>query len=209
MTTVNVKTISGGAAGQVVLPATVFEAPENPVVVRETLNAFNTNQRQGTHSTKTRGFVSGGGIKPWKQKHTGRARAGSSRSPLWRHGATVFGPLPKDYREKVNQKKRQLAFRSVFTARAKAGRVIVVDDIAMASPRTREALAFLKAVGAEGRVLILTKGKNENLHLSTRNVPVVETRPVNAISIYDLLMADTVVLTKAALDEAGQLYGTI
>lgn len=201
MTSIALKKIDGQNAGTVELSDAVFSADRNEFVVREALNAYNANQRQGTHQTKTRGMVSGGGKKPWRQKGTGRARAGSIRSPLWRGGAIIFGPVPRDYREKVNRKKRQSAFRAVLSARATDGNLIVVDSFDLAAPKTKDALAALEKLGAKGRVLILTKGVNKNLLLSTRNTLHVKTQVSNSLDVYQLLMADTVVITREALDD--------
>lgn len=201
MTSIALKKIDGQSAGTVELSDAVFGADRNEFVVREALNAYNANQRQGTHQTKTRGMVSGGGKKPWRQKGTGRARAGSIRSPLWRGGAIIFGPVPRDYREKVNRKKRQSAFRAVLSARATDGNLIVVDSFDLAAPKTKDALAALEKLGAKGRVLILTKGVNKNLLLSTRNTLHVKTQVSNSLDVYQLLMADTVVITREALDD--------
>src|SRR5690606_24304713 len=117
MPTIELKNTNGDTVEQLKLDDAVFAAPQNAVVTREVVNAFLANQRQGTHKTKTRGEVSGGGRKPWKQKGTGRARQGSTRAPQWRGGAIIFGPVPRDYREKVNKKKRRAAFRTVLSSR--------------------------------------------------------------------------------------------
>lgn len=207
MAELKVKNQQGGDAGSVNLDAKVFEADPNAVVVREVYNAFRANQRQGTHSTKTRGHVRGGGRKPWRQKGTGRARQGSIRAPQWRGGAIVFGPLPRKYREKVNKKKRQAAFRSLLSAKVAAGEIIVVESLDFsASPKTKSVLQFLDQIGArgKGRLLIITDSKNEALVKAAGNLAGSKTDPtkvevVNAISIFDLLVASSVVVTKAAI----------
>lgn len=203
MATVSIKGIDGSAKGQFALAADVYEAPQNQVLVREVLNAYNQNQRQGTHSTKTRAHVSGGGKKPYAQKHTGNARQGSIRSPQFRHGAIIFGPLPRDYREKINRRKRRAALRAVLSARVAEGNLVVVDSLDFAKPNTKTVLATLDKLGGKGRVLVVTKGVNENLVLATRNVVGVEAAVSNAISVNDLLLADTVILTAEAADELG------
>lgn len=205
MPTIAVKTQSGGEAGSMELSSAVFEADQKGVLVREVYNAYMANQRQGTHSTKTRGMVRGGGRKPWKQKGTGRARAGSIRSPLWRGGAIIFGPSPRDYREKVNKKKRQGAFRALLSAKFANGEVIAIDDIKMGdSPKTKDAVILLQAAGAKGKTLIVTKEPNEGLVLAVRNLGSSKTTPakaqvVGALSIFDLLTCDTLLITKEAL----------
>ncbi|MEQ8822252.1 MAG: 50S ribosomal protein L4 [Sumerlaeia bacterium] len=202
MPQVTLKTMTGSEAGSIDLADSVFAAEPNEVVVREMLNAFMANQRQGTHSTKTRGMVSGGGRKPWKQKGTGRARQGSIRSAQWRGGAIIFGPQPRDYREKTNKKKRRLAFRSVLSARATDGALHVVDSLDFTQePKTRRVVDFLGKLGIDGqRVLIVTKESNASLLRSARNLPYVDVAVANAISIYDLLIADAVVMTKDAAE---------
>lgn len=205
MPTVAVKNQSGGDAGTLELSADVFDAKQNAVLVREVYNAYMANQRQGTHSTKTRGMVSGGGKKPWKQKHTGRARQGSIRAPQWRGGAIIFGPSPRDYREKVNRKKRQGAFRALLSAKLAAGEVVVVDAIDFgAEAKTAKAVAFLKALGARRKTLVVTKEKNLSLLRAIGNLSASKTMParaevVDAVSIFDLLTADTLVITQDAL----------
>lgn len=199
---ITLKRIDGTDAGSIELPSSVFEAPQNEVLVREALNAFLGNQRQGTHSTKTRGMVSGGGKKPWKQKHTGRARAGSSRSPLWRGGAIIFGPSPRDYRAKFNAKKRKAALRAVLSARREENALIVVENIDLPSAaKTKDVVALVERVQAEGAVLIVTEGVNETLVRCSANLKYwLAVRPVCEVNFYDVLVADTVVFTRAAVD---------
>ncbi|MBI1292733.1 50S ribosomal protein L4 [bacterium] len=205
MPVVTIKNQQGGDAGTVDLASGVFAAEQNAVLVREVYNAYMQNQRQGTHKTKTRGLVSGGGKKPWKQKHTGRARQGSIRAPQWRHGAIIFGPVPRDYREKINSKKKQGAFRALLSAKLERGEVIVVDAISLDAPKTKSVVAFRAAVGAKGKTLIVTAEKNENLVRATANLGSSAATPtrvgvVNAVSIFDLLTCDTLVVTKDALN---------
>ena len=208
MASVAIKSFDGADKGSMNLAADVFEAPQNQILVREVLNAYNQNQRQGTHSTKTRAFVSGGGKKPWAQKGTGNARQGSTRSPQWRHGAIVFGPLPRDYREKTNRRKRRGALRALLSVRLSEGRLIIVDALHVAEPKTKAVLAALDNLGAVGRVYIVTKEVNENLLRSTRNTLHVRTNVCNAISVYDLILADTIVMTKDAAEEIQSTLST-
>lgn len=208
MASVAIKSFDGADKGSMDLAADVFEAPQNQILVREVLNAYNQNQRQGTHSTKTRAFVSGGGKKPWAQKGTGNARQGSTRSPQWRHGAIVFGPLPRDYREKTNRRKRRGALRALLSVRLSEGRLIIVDSLNVAEPKTKSVLAALDKLGAVGRVYIVTKDVNENLLRSTRNTLHVRTNVCNAISVYDLILADTIVMTKDAAEEIQSTLST-
>ncbi len=201
MASVTLKKTDGSDAGSVELAAEIFEAPQNEVLVREALNAYLGNQRQGTHATKSRGEVRGGGRKPWKQKGTGRARAGTIRSPLWRGGCIVFGPQPRDYRTKFNTKKRKAAFRAVLSSRVSGNALIVVDDFDLsAAPRTKNLVEQMDKLGTEGRVLIITSGSNELLIRSARNLQWVDVVPAVEVNFYDVLVADTVILTKGGLD---------
>jgi large subunit ribosomal protein L4 len=205
MPSINVKNQDGAEVGSVELAANVFEAPLNAVLVREVYNAYMANQRQGTHMTKTRALVSGGGKKPWKQKHTGRARQGSIRAPQWRHGAIIFGPVPRDYREKVNAKKRKGAIRAMLSSKREAGALIVVDSIDFgATPKTKNAVEFLAKVGAKGKTLILTAAKNESLLKAAGNLAGSTQNPTRvqiaqSASVFDLLTCDTLLIEKAAL----------
>lgn len=205
MPTLTVKTQQGSENGSFDLSPQVFEVEVNPVVVREVYNAYRTNQRQGTHSTRNRARIHGGGKKPWRQKGTGRARAGSSRSPLWRGGATIFGPLPKKYQEKVPRKKRQAAYRSLLTSKLQAGEIIVVDTIDFAAePKTRNLVSFLDTIGAARKTLIVTRERNDALLKAAGNLAGSKTRPtrvevVDALSIFDLLVCDSLVIEKEAI----------
>ncbi|MBX3730737.1 MAG: 50S ribosomal protein L4 [Candidatus Sumerlaeia bacterium] len=200
MPTITVKKIDGTDAASLELSEKVFNAPQNRVLVREAANAFLSNQRQGTHATKTRALVSGGGKKPWKQKGTGRARQGSIRAPQWRGGAIIFGPQPRDYREKVNRKKRQAALRAVLSARAADGALLVVESLDLgAKPSTKAVVQLVESLGANGRVLFITEDVKPTFLLSARNLPYVEVTPVDELNVYSLLVADTVVLTRAAV----------
>lgn len=200
MPTIALKKIDGSEAGQIQLADEIFAAPQNGVLVREALNAYMANQRQGTHSTRTRGMVRGGGRKPWKQKGTGRARQGSIRAAQWRGGAVIFGPQPRDYSEKINRRKRQAALRAVLSARREEGRLIITENLDLPDlPKTKRVVEFLEAIGAEGRVLVLTEVVLDNFAVSARNIPFVAIRPINEINVYDLLLADTVIMTKAAV----------
>jgi len=189
------------------LPA-VFEAPVKPVVLREVVNRYMANQRQGTHSTKTQAMVSGGGRKPWKQKHTGRARQGSTRATQWRGGGTTFGPHPRSYWTKMPKKKRQVALRSALSDLAQKNSVFVVEDFGLsAKPKTKDALALLAALGlAEKKVLILTDAPNSTLILSARNLPNVKVSVVNNLNIYDLLYYDALILSRPALERIQEMY---
>ncbi|MEO8377628.1 MAG: 50S ribosomal protein L4 [Candidatus Sumerlaeota bacterium] len=209
MPTLKTKKQTGAAGADFELSPAVFEANQNAVLVREVYTAWMSNQRQGTHSTKTRAHVRGGGKKPWKQKHTGRARQGSIRAPQWRGGAIVFGPLPRKYKEKVNKKKSQGAFRAVLSAKHAAGEIIVIDAFDFhkkSDMKTKAVIEMLNKIGAKGKTLLVIKERNEGLQRAAGNLagsvqtPVVVST-VNSISIYDLLVANTMVITADALNE--------
>ena len=208
MPSIAIKHIRGEEVGNADFSDAVFAAPQNAYVVREAVNTHLANRRQGTASTKTRGFVSGGGKKPWKQKGTGRARGGSSRSPLWRGGAIIFGPLPRDYSQKINRKKNRAALRAVLSSRVEANRLFIVDRIDLSDePKTRRVVAMIEALGiAEGRVLFLTESVNEPLIRGARNIPYADVAVSNAICVYDLLIHDTIVATRAAVEQIQEMF---
>jgi large subunit ribosomal protein L4 len=182
------------------LPADYFDGTVNEPVLHQAVKVFLNNQRQGTHATKTRSFVSGGNQKPWKQKGTGRARQGSTRAPHWRGGGTVFGPQPRDYRTEIPRKVKQLARKSALNARAREGGLHVVERFAFRRPKTAQLAQLLVTLGVEGRkVLLLTAGQNDNLYLSGRNLPTVEVMPYPQASAYHVLWSDAVVVEEGAL----------
>ena len=181
------------------LPASLFNGIVNESVLHQVVTALLAHKRQGTHSTKTRQTIRGGGAKPWRQKGTGRARAGSNRSRLWRGGAVTFGPQPRDYAPQIPRKLKRLAISSALNARAADGAVIAVESMAMDAPRTKAIVEFVKAVKADGNVIVLTDGLKRDLYLSARNVPGVLIRPWGEASAYDILWADLVVVEETAL----------
>ena len=182
------------------LPDDVFDGTVNEPVLHTAVRAYLNNQRQGTHQTKTRSFVSGGNQKPWKQKGTGRARQGSTRAPHWRGGGIVFGPHPRDYTTDVPRKVRQLARRSALNARARETGLHVVERLRFAAPKTRELAGLLGKLGVDGgKVLVLTAAHNTNVYLSGRNLPDVEVMRYADASAYDILWADAVVVEEGAL----------
>ena len=184
------------------LPEWLFDGVVNEDVLHQVIKAYLSNQRQGTAAAKSRGQVAGGAAKPWKQKGTGRARAGTIRAAQWAGGGVAFPPIPHSWRQRVPKKVRALARRSAFNTRAQGERVVLVDSIDFEAPKTKQLLAFLAAIGAEGKTLVLTDGAKDNVHLSARNLPNVETRPFGQESAYDILWANVVVIEKAALDAA-------
>lgn len=182
------------------LPGDYFDGDVNQPVLHQAVKTYLNNQRQGTHSTKTRSFVSGGNQKPWKQKGTGRARAGSTRAPHWRGGGIVFGPHPRDYRTDIPKKVRQLARRSALNARAGDGAVLVVEKLVFEGPKTSRLMELLNRLGVAGRkVLVLTHGHNANVFLSGRNVPNLEVMSYLEASAYDVLWSEAVVVEQGAI----------
>jgi large subunit ribosomal protein L4 len=185
------------------LPATLFDGVINDSVMHQAVKVYLANQRQGTHSAKTRGEVEGGNSKPWRQKGTGRARAGSTRSPLWPGGGIVFPPKPHSWRQQIPKKVRALARRSALNDRAQNEKVVIADMPKATKPKTKDLLAFLAGMGAGGKVLLLTDGKNEQMYLSGRNVQRVSVLPFGEESVYDVLWAETVVIERSALEKDG------
>jgi large subunit ribosomal protein L4 len=184
--------------------------PENAAhIVHRALVRQMNNARQGTLSTKTRAEVRGGGRKPWRQKGTGRARAGSSRSPLWRGGGVIFGPKPRDFSVKMNRKERRLALRTAFQSRAED--LVVVQEFAdqLPRPKTQELVAAFSRWGidAEDKVLLILNERQEMIYLSARNLPNVRLISATNLNVYDLLAADRVVVTAAALEKIQEVYG--
>jgi large subunit ribosomal protein L4 len=182
------------------LPADYFDGTVNEPVLHQAVKVYLNNQRQGTHMTKSRSFVSGGNQKPWKQKGTGRARQGSIRAPHWRGGGVVFGPSPRDYRTDIPRKVKQLARKSALNARAREGAVHVVERLAFRAPKTAQLVELLSSLGLGGRkALVLTAGHNPNAYLSGRNLSTVEVMAYPEASAYDILWSEAIVVEEGAL----------
>lgn len=197
---------AGERTGERELPEVLFDGTIHEAALWQTVKAYLANQRQGTASTKTRSHVSGGNRKPWRQKGTGRARQGSTRSAQWRGGGNVFGPRPnRDFHEAVPKKVKWLARRSAYNARAQDGKIVLVEGLAPDAPKTKEVTRFLVGVGTKGNVLFLTDGQQPSLYLSARNVPGVEVQPFGTESAYDVLWADTLVIEASALARAAEV----
>ncbi|MEK6597752.1 MAG: 50S ribosomal protein L4 [Gemmatimonadota bacterium] len=188
------------ASGAFALPADYFDGTVNEPVLHQAVKTYLANQRQGTASTKTRARVSGGNQKPWRQKGTGRARAGTTRAPHWRGGGVVFGPSPRDYRTAIPVKVRRLARRSALNARAREGAFCVIEGLDFAAPKTSALVGLLEKMGLAGRkVLLLTEGIKQNVYLSARNVPGLDVLPWADASAYDVLWAEVVVAERPAV----------
>ncbi len=193
----------GTPRDRVALPGDLFDGTVNVPVMHQAVKAFLANQRQGTHATKTRGFVIGGNQKPWKQKGTGRARQGSTRAPQWVGGGTVFGPTPRKYTEIVPRQVRALARKSALNARAREGRVMIIDAFKYDAPKTSKLLQLLARLDVTTKkVLLLTDGVNQNVFLSSRNLQNVHVLPYSDVSTYHIIWSDVVLVESAALGEA-------
>ena len=198
--------MNGKKVSTVELSDAVFGITPNEKVMHAAVVNFLANQRQGTQSTKTRSEVSGGGRKPWRQKGTGRARQGSTRSPQWTHGGIAFAPKPRTYSYVLNKKVKRLALKSVLSSKAKDGEIVVVDKIAMDEIKTKKFAGFLSAVNADCKALVVTAEANENVVLSARNLPGVQTTFANLVNVYDILNAKKLVLDKAALAKIEEVF---
>ncbi len=208
MPEIEVKDINNNVVEKVTLPESIFGLEVKTALLHEAVVNYLANQRQGTHATKTRGMVRGGGRKPWRQKHTGRARHGSIRSPLWRGGGVVFGPQPRDYSYEMPKKQRRLALKTALSAKLKDGELIVVDKISFEQPKTKEMVSLLKSLGLNGNsVLIVTADKDENVYLSARNIPGVTVMRAMDLNTYQVLVHQRVVLTKDALQKIQEVWG--
>ncbi len=183
------------------LPDSLFDGVVNEGVMHQAVTTYLANQRQGTAAAKGRSDVRGGGRKPWRQKGTGRARAGTIRSPIWVGGGVAFPPIPHSWRKRLPKKVKALARRSALNDRAENDRVVLADLPVMESPKTRDLVSFLGSIAPEGKVLVLTDGTNENLYLSARNLSNVSVVEFGGESVYDVLWAYTVVIERSALDE--------
>ncbi len=184
------------------LPEWLFDGVVHEDVLHQVIKAYLSNQRQGTAAAKSRGQVKGGGRKPWRQKGTGRARAGTIRAVQFTGGGVAFPPIPHSWRERVPRKVRALARRSAFNSRAQGDRVVLVDSLEFDTPKTKKLVEMLGALGAEGKVLVLTDGVNKNLYLSSRNLLSVIVQPFGEESAYDILWANFLVIEKTALESA-------
>ncbi|MDH7512771.1 MAG: 50S ribosomal protein L4 [Clostridiales bacterium] len=199
MAKVQVLNESGQVSGEVELPARVFNYPVKAHLLHEAVVQRQANQRRGTASTKTRGEVSGSSRKPWRQKGTGRARAGSIRSPLWRKGGTIFGPKPRDYSYEIPKQVKRNALRAALSLRLAENRLLILEGAALKGAKTKEALSLLKALNVDS-ALIVDKIENKNLFLALRNMPRVRAIDPNRLSTHDVLGHEWLVLTLRALE---------
>ncbi len=186
----------------------IFGIEVKQSLIHEAVVNFLANQRQGTHATKTRGLVSGGGKKPWRQKHTGRARAGSIRSPLWKGGGIVFGPQPRDYSYKLPKKKKRLALVGALNRKLNDGEIVVINDFSIKKPKTKEMVSILKNLGLIAKsVLIVVPDKDDNILLSARNIPNVNVTRVDDLNVYDVVTHDVLLMTKETVKKIEESKG--
>ena len=206
MSTIKVLNMADAEVGTVELCDSIFGIEPNTAVVHEVVKNHLANCRQGTQSALTRAEVSGGGKKPWRQKGTGHARQGSTRAPQWTHGGIVFAPKPRDYSYVLNKKVKRLALKSVLSAKAASGELIVVDAIELPAIKTADFQKFLTAVKADGKAVVVTPEKNDTIVKSARNIPGVLTTPATILSVYDLLNAKYLVVDQRALATIEEVF---
>ncbi len=205
MPQVAVYDISGKTVGQIELSENTFGQPVNAAVLHEVVKAYLANQRQGTQSALTRAEVRGGGIKPWRQKGTGRARQGSTRAPQWRHGGVVFAPKPRDYTIRVNRKVKRLAMKSALSSKVLDQDLIVFDALNLEAPKTKEMVKVLNAVDVK-KALIVLATPDETVERAARNIPGVKTTLVGTLNVYEILKYQKLILTKESAQKIEEVY---
>ena len=206
MPKLDVLDMAGKKVGDIELSDSVFGAEVNGAVLHTAVKVYLANQRQGTQSALTRTEVSGGGIKPWRQKGTGRARQGSTRAPQWTHGGVVFAPKPRSYRLSMNKKAKRVAMKSALSDKVANDSMIVVDSIATDEFKTKKMVEMLKAIGAGKKAIVVILDKDEKVMRSLSNIPGVKGAYVNTINVYDILNADTFVVAKNAAEKIQEVY---
>jgi len=202
---INIVNMKNEPVDRLEMPEMVVEARPNRSLIYELVRQYQAGGRQGTAATKTRGLVSGSGRKLWKQKGTGRARIGSIRSPLWRHGGTVFGPQPRDYSYRVPSKKRILAICSILSQKMKDGSLIVVDELRLESGKTKEAAEWMKSFQLSADTLFVDQSRNENLQRSVRNLPGVKFSTVAAFNVVDAMKYKNLIISKQAFQQLARI----
>lgn len=206
MPSVKVYKQTGVEAGSIELDDSVFAAEYNEALIHQVVVAQRNNARQGTKCTLTRTEVRGGGIKPWRQKGTGRARQGSIRAPQWAGGGVVFAPKPRSYRYTLNKKVKRLAMKSALSSKVLDGEMVVIDKITCENYRTKDIAAMLKAIGSEKKALIVLDGVDEKVIASARNIPGVKTAQVNTLNVYDILGANKFIVAQGAVEKIEEVY---
>ena len=206
MPTISVYDMTGKQTGSMELNADIFGIEPNVAVMHSAVINYLVNQRQGTQSTKTRSEVSGGGRKPWRQKGTGHARQGSTRSPQWTHGGIALGPKPRSYRFALPKKVRRLALKSAFSSKVLADEMLVLESLSLEEIKTKTIVNMLNALGADRKVLLVLPEKDEKIVLSARNIPGVKTARVNTLNVYDILNCDKFIVVKDAVAQLEEVY---
>ncbi len=206
MPNVKVVNMAGKEVGEITLSDALFGVEVNQAVIHSAVRAYLMNQRQGTQSTLTRTEVSGGGRKPWRQKGSGRARQGSTRSPQWTHGGVALGPKPREYRVTLNKKTKRLALKSALSDKVACGNMVVVDSIAAEEYKTKTMKAMLDAIGAAKKTLVVLPEVDSKVIKSFANIPGVKTAQYNTINVYDVLNCDTFVVAQAAVSKMEEVY---
>ena len=202
----NLYNMAGEQVGEVELSEAVFGIEPNEVVLHAAVKNHLANRRQGTQSALTKGEVSYSTIKPWRQKGTGRARAGYKGSPVWTHGGVAFAPKPRSYRYTINRKEKRLALKSALSLKAADSKILVVDGLNFDEIKTKACASFLEKLGVDGKAMIITENVNENVVKSARNIPGVETTIATILSPYEILKARTLIVDKAALAKIEEVY---
>ncbi len=205
MLTIDVKNLNNETVGKADLKPEVFGVELNETLIWEAIKHFLACKRAGTHSTKTRGEVKGSTRKPWRQKGTGRARVGDRRSPLWRHGGTVFGPKPRSYAYTFPKKKKRAAMRCALSERLRNNELFVVDALNIESHKTKEFVKVLNNFGIERKLLVVDEGLNNNLYLSTRNIPGVKFVEVDGLNIYDVVHHNNIMFSLKAIEKVQEV----
>lgn len=206
MPKVNVYNMLGEQVGELELSENVFGVEINHDAIHAVVKSHLANRRQGTHAAKTRAEVRGGGRKPWRQKGTGRARQGSIRAPQWTGGGVVFPPKPRDYSYRVPKKVKRLAMKSALTSKVVDNKIIVLDELSLNEPKTKEMVKILENIKASKKALIVMKDKDENVIKSARNIPNVQTTLVNSLNVYDILRYDSFIITQDAVKKVEEVF---
>ena len=206
MPSIKVVNMTGAEVGEIALSDVIFGAEVNEAVLHAAVRTYLLNQRQGTQSTLTRSEVSGGGKKPWRQKGTGRARQGSTRSPQWTHGGIALGPKPRSYTKKLNKKVKQIAMFSALSAKVASNEMVVVDAIVAESYKTKVMASMLSAIGCGKKALVVLDAKNDMVVKSLANIPGVKVAYTNTLNVYDILNCNTVVFAQAAVQKLEEVY---
>ncbi|MPM12775.1 50S ribosomal protein L4 [bioreactor metagenome] len=196
----------GEKTGEMSLCETLFAAEVSEPSLHQAVVAYLAAQRQGTHSTLTRAEVRGGGKKPWRQKGTGRARVGSTRSPLWRKGGVTFGPKPRDYRIKMHKNVKRIAMRSAFTSKVLDQDLIILESLDMSAPKTKEMVTLLKNLKVDRKALFITADPEKNVYLSARNLPGISVTFAGSVNVYDILLHDKLIILKDAVGKLEEVF---